>query len=205
MKRWFFCLLLVATTLLLSSCIGIESDIRIRQDGSGVLTLSYTISQFIKNIDAGRSEKQLPLPVNEEEFRRSAERIDGLRLTDLEQREDEENIYIQAELEFDSVEAVNALGRDGQLGISLETQGGTTTFRQLIYQGQQGEEITEESLEMIETFFDGYELVYSVTVPSEVRDHSLGVLAANGRTVTYTVTIPEILKNPEPLVLEVIW
>lgn len=205
MKRWFFCLLLVATTLLLSSCIGIESDIRIRQDGSGVLTLSYTISQFIKNIDAGRSEKQLPLPVNEQEFRRSAERIEGLRLTDVEQREDEENVYIQAELEFDSVEAVNALGRDGQLGISLESQGGTTTFRQLIYQGQQGEEITEESLEMIETFFDGYELVYSVTVPAEVRDHSLGVLAADGRTVTYTATVPEILKTPEPLVLEVIW
>jgi hypothetical protein len=204
MKRWFFCLS-VAIALLLSSCIGIESDIRIRQDGSGVLTLSYTVSQFIKNIDAGRSEKQLPLPVNGDEFRRSAERVDGLRLTGLEEQEDEENIYIQAELEFDSVDAVNALGRDGQLGISLETQGGTTTFRQLIYQGQQGEEITEESLEMIATFFEGYELVYSVTVPAQVRDHSLGVLAPDGRTVTYTVTVPEILKNLEPLVLEVTW
>ena len=204
MKRWFFCLL-AASTLLLSSCIGIESDIRIRQDGSGVLTLSYTISQFIKNIDAGRSEKQLPLPVNEEEFRLSAERIDGLRLTSLEQREDEENVYIRAELEFDSVAAVNALGRDGELGISLETRGGSTAFRQLIYQGRQGEEITEDSIEMIETFFDGYELVYSVTAPADVRSHSLGVVAANGRTVTYTATVPDILKSPEPLVLEVIW
>ena len=204
MKRWFF-FVPVAIAVLLSSCIGIESDIRIRQDGSGVLTLSYTISQFIKNIDAGRSEKQLPLPVNEEEFRRSAERIEGLRLTDLEQREDDENVYIQAELEFDSVEAVNALGRNGQIGITLETQGGTTTFRQLIYEGQEGEEVTEESLEMLETFFDGYELVYSVTVPAEVREHTLGVLAPDGRTVTYTITVPEILKAPEPLVLEVIW
>jgi hypothetical protein len=203
MKRWFF-YAAIAITLLLSSCIGIESDIRIRQDGSGVLTLSYTISQFIKNIDAGRSEKQLPLPVNEEELRRSAESIDGLRLMDLDQREDEENVYIQAELEFDSVEAVNALGRDGQIGISLETQGGTTTFRQLIYQGQQ-EEITEQSLEMIETFFKGYELVYSVTAPAQVRDHSLGVLAPDGRTVKYTVTVPEILTAPGPLVLEVVW
>jgi hypothetical protein len=204
MKRWFFCAA-VAVTLLLSSCIGIESDIRIRQDGSGVLTLSYTVSQFIKNIDAGRSEKRLPLPVNEEEFRRSAERVDGLRLTDLQEREDEENIHIQAKLEFDSVEAVNALGSDGQLGITLETRDGTTTFRQLVYQGQQGEEITEESLEMIETFFEGYELVYSVTAPAQVRDHTLGVLSPDGRTVTYRVTVPEILKTPEPLVLEVIW
>jgi len=204
MKRWFFCVPVVIVVLL-SSCIGIESDIRIRQDGSGVLTLSYTVSQFIKNIDAGRSEKQLPLPVNEEEFRRSADSIEGLSLTDLKEREDEENIYIQAELEFDSVEAVNALGREGQLGITLETQGATTTFRQLIYEGQQGEEITEDSLGMIETFFEGYELVYSVTVPAEVRDHTLGELSPDARTVTYTVTVPEILKTSGPLVLEVTW
>jgi hypothetical protein len=204
MRKWFL-LVAAVVALLLSSCIGIESEIRIRQDGSGVLTLSYTVSQFIKNIDAGRSEKQLPLPVNEEDFRRSAESIEGLRLTNLEEREDEENIYIQAELEFDNVEAVNALGRDGQIGITLETQGGTTTFRQLIYEGQQGEEITEESLEMIETFFEGYELVYSVTVPAEVRDHTLGELGPDGRTVTYTITVPEILKTSEPLVLEVTW
>ena len=204
MTRWFFCIVVVIVVLL-SSCIGIESDLRIRQDGSGVLTLSYTVSQFIKNIDAGRSEKQLPLPVNEEEFRRSAERIEGLRLTDLEEREDEENVYIRAELEFDNVEAVNALGREGQLGITLETQGGTTTFRQLIYEGQQGEEVTEESLKMIETFFEGYELVYSVTVPAQVRDYTLGVLAPDGRTVTYTTTVPDILRTSEPLVLEVVW
>jgi hypothetical protein len=204
MTRWFFCIVVVIVVLL-SSCIGIESDLRIRQDGSGVLTLSYTVSQFIKNIDAGRSEKQLPLPVNEEEFRRSAERIEGLRLTDLVEREDEENVYIRAELEFDNVEAVNALGREGQLGITLETQGGTTTFRQLIYEGQQGEEVTEESLKMIQTFFEGYELVYSVTVPAQVRDHTLGVLAPDGRTVTYTTTVPDILRTSEPLFLEVVW
>jgi hypothetical protein len=204
MTRWIFCIV-VGIAVLLSSCIGIESEILIRQDGSGVLTLSYTISQYIKNIDAGRSEKILPLPINEEDFRRSTESIDGLSLTDLEEREDEENVYIRAELEFDNVEAVNALGRDGQIGITLTTREETTTFRQLVYERQQHEEITEESLEMMETFFDGYELVYSVTVPGEVRDHNLGDLGPDGRTVTYTITVPEILKATEPLVLEVIW
>jgi hypothetical protein len=204
MKRWLLCVPVVIVVLL-SSCIGIESEIRIRQDGSGVMTLSYTVSQFIKNIDTGRSEKQLPLPVNEEEFRRSAERVEGLRLTNLEEREDEENVYIQAELEFDNVEAVNALGPEGQIGITLESRDGTTTFRQVIYEAPQGQDISEESLEMIKTFFEGYELVYSVTAPAEVRDHSLGVLGPDGRTVTFTITVPEILKAPEPLILEVVW
>jgi hypothetical protein len=204
MRRWFLCFIVV-TAALLTSCIGIESDILIRQDGSGVLNLSYTVSQFIKNIDAGRSEKQLPLPVNEEDFRRSTEGVDGLRLTDLEEREDEENVYISAEIEFDDVEAINALGREGQIGITLETQGDATTFRQLIYDGAGGEEISEDSLEMIRTFFEGYDLVYSITVPAEVRDYTLGDLSQDGRTVTYTITVPEILAAAEPLILEVTW
>ena len=204
MRRWFLCFVIVLAALL-TSCIGIDSDILIRQDGSGVLNLSYTVSQFIKNIDAGRSEKQLPLPVNEEDFRRSTDGIEGLRLTDLDEREDEENIYISAEIEFDNVEAVNALGREGQIGITLETRGDTTTFRQLIYDGTEEGEISEDSLEMIRTFFEGYNLVYSVTVPAEVRDHTLGDLSQDGRTVTYTITVPEILAAPEPLVLEVTW
>jgi hypothetical protein len=202
MTRWF---ILILTVVLLSSCIGIESEILLRQDGTGVLTLSYQISQFMKNIDAGREEKQLPLPVNEEEFVRTAEGIEGLRLTDIDEREDEENVYIRAELEFDSVDAVNALGRAGQIGISLENQGETNTFRQVIFDGQEGEAITEDSLEMIETFFQGYDLVYTITVPTPVQSHSLGDLSADGRTVTYTITVPEILKRSQPLVLEVVW
>ena len=202
MTRWF---IVILTVVLLSSCIGIKSEILLRQDGTGVLTLSYKISQFMKNIDAGREEKQLPLPVNEEEFVRTAEGIEGLRLTDIDEREDEENVYIRAELEFDSVDAVNALGRAGQIGISLENQGNTNTFRQVIFAGQEGEEITEDSLEMIETFFQGYDLVYAITVPSQVKSHSLGDLSADGRTVTYTITVPEILKASQPLVLEVDW
>ena len=203
MTRWLYCIL-GAAVLLLASCIGIESELVVRQDGSGILRLSYTVSHFIKNIDQGRADRQLPLPINEEEFRRSAEGIEGLRLEDFEKTEDEENVYIRTELEFDSVQAVNALGREGDMGISFENQGDTGTFRQVIYPGRE-EEISAESLEMIETFFEGYELVYSVTVPGEVRSHSLGELASDGVTVTYTVTISEILENSEPLVLEVAW
>jgi len=202
MTKWF---ILFLTVVLLSSCIGIESEILLRQDGTGVLTLSYQISQFMKNIDAGREEKQLPLPVNEEEFVRTTEGIEGLRLTDIDEREDEENVYIRAELEFDSVDAVNALGRAGQIGITLENRGDTNMFRQVIFAGQEGEEITENSLEMLETFFQGYDLVYAIILPTPVQSHTLGELSVDGRTVTYRTTVPEILKASQPLVLEVVW
>jgi hypothetical protein len=118
-KHWIFMFLVaLGAGTLLSSCIGIESRLVLREDGTGTLTLSYKVSQFMKNIDVGREDKRLPLPVSEEDFRRTAEGIEGLRLVDLNEREDDENVYIRAVLEFDSLNAVNGLGPDPGLGLS---------------------------------------------------------------------------------------
>ncbi len=198
-------IVLVLAVALLASCIGIESGIRLRQDGSGELILSYKISQFLKELDVGREDKRLPLPVSEEEFRRTASSIEDLRLLDIDQSEDEENVYIKARLEFDSIEALNELGQAGESELSLESSGETSVFRQVISSGQNGEQVTEDSLKMIETFFEGYELSYKITTPRDVLNHSLGTLSEDRRTVTYTVSVAELLQESEPLVLEVVW
>ncbi len=187
---------------MLTSCLGIESQIRLSEDGSGLLTLSYKVSQFMKNLDVGREDKRLPLPVTEEEFNRTAAGIEGLQLVDIDETEDEQNVYIEASL---AIEAVNLLGPNGEMGLSLVREGEATTFRQLISAGRQSEEITEDSLDMIETFFQGYELAYSITVPGQVTSYSLGVLSNDGRTVTYRVAVAELLQQPEAEILEVSW
>ncbi len=190
---------------MLTSCLGIESQIRLREDGSGLLTLSYKVSQFMKNLDVGREDKRLPLPVSEEDFKRTADGIEGVRLTDIDETEDEQNVYIEARLEFDSIDAVNLLGPDGSMGLSLVREGEGTTFRQIIYDGAQSEEITEDSVDMIETFFQGYELVYSITVPGRVKSYSLGALSNDGTTVTYRAAVSELLQQPDAVILEVSW
>jgi hypothetical protein len=192
-------------SVLLASCIGIESRLVLRGDGSGTLTLSYKVSQFMKNIDVGREDKRLPLPVSEEEFRRTAEGIEGLRLIEVQQREDEENVNIRAVLEFDNLEALNKLSPEPGLGLSLSSGSEGTVFRQLVAPAGDPEELTEESLAMIEEFFAGYELSYRLTAPAPVKAHNLGELSPDGRSVAYNVTIPELLQATEPVILEVVW
>ena len=200
-------LLLVALGLsaLFTSCIGIESRLVLRSDGSGTLVLSYKVSQFMKNIDVGREDKRLPLPLSEEDFRRTVDGIEGLRLADLQQREDEENVHIRAQLEFDSLNALNGLSREPGLGLSLAAAGEGTVFRQVISPGTEPEELSEDSLAMIEEFFAGYELAYRVTAPAPVKRHSLGELSADGLSVSYNVTVPQLLQAAEPVILEVVW
>ncbi|MBN1834501.1 MAG: hypothetical protein JW820_01560 [Spirochaetales bacterium] len=201
----FLILAALGASLLLASCIGIESGLVLRADGSGTLILSYKISQYMKNIDVGRDDERLPLPVSQEDFLRTVEGIEGLRLADLDQREDEENVYIRAILEFTRLEALNALSPDPGLGLSLTTAGGETVFRQTIAPAGNPEELSEDSRALVEEFFSGYELAYRLTAPSAVLRHNLGELSEDGRSVSYNVTVPQLLQTPEPVILEVAW
>ena len=206
MKRRILLLLLcLALGAALCSCIGIESRIDLKSDGSGTLTLNYKISQFMRNIDVGREDKRLPLPVSEEDFRRTTDGIEGLRLVDLEEREDEENVYIRAVLGFDDLEALNALGPEPGLGLSLVTSGGERILRQEIAPGVQPGEISDDSLAMVTDFFDGYELEYRISVPAPIKRHNLGKLSRDGRSLTYNATVPQLLQAAEPVILEVVW
>ncbi len=202
MRRWAA---LAAAALLLSSCIGIESRLSFRQDGSGVLTLSYKVSQSMRNIDAGREQKSLPLPVSRADFERAVFGIPGLRLGAFEQREDEENVHIKATVAFDTPAALNEFSRRGAMGLTVSRQGEGFLCRQEISAGRAGSEVSADSLEMIRTFFKDYELVFSVGAPVKIRSHSLGELDESGRVLTYRVSVPDVLANAAGQGLEVAW
>ncbi len=202
MKKLLLPILAVA---LLSSCIGIDSQISLQNDGSGTLLLNYRISQLMKNLDVAKSDWHLPLPVSREDFQRTVDSISGLKLLSLAQREDERDVLIDARLGFTGVQAINSLGKEGQIELSFSNEGGLHIFRQQIYRGRSLEEISPESLQMIQTFFEGYELSYRVTAPAAIKRHSLGELSPDQRSVSYKTSVADLLKSGEKQVLEVAW
>ncbi len=193
--KWLLLPALCAAAL--SSCIGVQSQISLERDGSGTLRLSYRICQFL------REDRELPLPLSGEDFRRAVAAAPGLRLEALSQREDEQDLTIEARLAFDRVEALNALG--GQLGLSYAEQGDSRLFRQRLYPGQPPGGLPEESLRMAETFLKGYEVSLELSSPVPIRSYSLGQLSEDRRTLRYRTTIPELLKHRDELTLEITW
>jgi hypothetical protein len=198
-------LLPVLASMLLWSCIGIDSQITLRDDGSGTLQLDYRISQFMKNLDVAKSDWRLPLPVSREDFQRTVGSIPGLRLVSLDQREDEKDVLIAARIEFTSVGAINDIGKEGQIELSYSNEGDLHVFRQQVYRGGGLEEISQESLQMVETFFEGYDLTYRISAPEVIKRHSLGELSEDKRSVSYHTTIADLLKSGEKKVLEIAW
>ncbi len=75
MKKYSHLIAAAVTLLvvfLLSSCIGIESRIRISNDGSGQLTLKYRVSRLITNLESTeKNGNVVPLPLSREEFERT--------------------------------------------------------------------------------------------------------------------------------------
>ena len=60
-------------------------------------------------------------------------------------------------------------------------------------------------LYMMAQFFEGYELVFTVNAPAAVKEHNLGDLSSNGRSVTYAIPILDLSTLTEETVLTVRW
>ena len=78
---------LFIAAVLLTSCIGIDSRLSIREDGSGTLALTYRVSQLVA--DVGLSEtgtSAVPLPLTRADFDHSLEASGGkVRITKSDQ------------------------------------------------------------------------------------------------------------------------
>jgi hypothetical protein len=190
-------LLPVILSAALSSCIGIQSQISLGRDGSGAVRLSYRIPQFL------REDRSLPLPASREDFQQVVASASGLRLEELSQREDEQDVTIEARLAFDRVEDLNVLS--SQLGIAYIVQPDGRVFRQRLYGGQPPGGLQADSLKLAETFFRGYEVSLEISSPDPIRSFSLGQLSEDRRSLRYQVSVLELLRQQEEVVLEVVW
>ena len=196
--------LVLGTLALFVSCIGVETEISFKEDGSGSVVLTYRISRIMVNLGTVEDGELIPLPLTEQDFRATVEAVPGLRLRRVTQRADERDVSIRAEIEFDDIEAFSRIESFTDMPASLDTANDQTVFRQVITSGNE-EDYDSESLEMVDVFFDGYSIAFIISAPRDVVSHNLGDLSADKRSVTYDVPVVELLRSAEERILEVSW
>ena len=195
-----FCFLI----LLFSSCVGVETNISFREDGSGTVTLVYQISHMVVHLGTTEGEKVVPLPVSEEDFKRAVESIDGLVLKSVKQTEDEKNVTITAKIDFQNIEAFSQVESFTNMPATLQKSDGLMVFEQVITTGEE-EKIDEDSLKLVKTIFEGYSISFRVTTPGEIVSHNMGQLTDDRRTVVYELQISDLLQMQERTALSVSW
>jgi hypothetical protein len=216
--------LAVAAALALSSCIGIETRVSFKDDGSGVLRVEYRIAKSLLE-PAAQSGSSLPLP-EEQEVRDALSAAPGLRLVSLDRRDDDKDVFLSAEIAFDSVDALRGVEALSDMPMSLERSGGDFVFSQVVLArdeeqpGAAGEgpaapapgagpgaaaESDSEIAQMFGGLFEGYEITLAVTAPRPVKSHSAGDLSLDRRSVTWTLPVQSAMELPQGTVLTVTW
>lgn len=197
---------LLFSVLLLSSCLTVESELDIKNDGSGTLRLSYRISRMVRDIGRVDSRNTLiPLPVNEEDFRRIVDQADGVSLENFTLTSDEEVITIDAELQFSDANALSfLLGGSSGDNITFTADETGYTLVQRLYDGLE-EPMSEDSKLLLDTFFASDRVSCLVRTESDIKESGIGSPGADGRSAAYEALISGIVQSPEPVVFTVRW
>jgi hypothetical protein len=198
--------ILCIASVFLMSCVGIDSTMTVKKDGSGTLLLNYRVSQLVADLGATTSEKGIvPLPLARVDFERSLQAAQGkVRLTRFERTENEKDISIRAELSFDSIEALAKVDAFHDAELKMGTDGQRHTFSQLIAHAP-AQPVTDDSLRMIDAFFDGYGLTFVIEAPQPIQQFTLGTLSSDKRVLTYTTSIKDLVRTRSDLVLSAGW
>jgi hypothetical protein len=194
------------TLALLSSCIGVDSRLTVRDNGSGTLQLTYRISQLVADLGVSSTGKSaIPLPVSRSDFERSLAASNGkVRLTRFDKSEDEKDITIRAEIAFDSLDSLAKIDAFHDAELKWGTEGSRRTFSQVVARTPR-QPLSDDSRRMLEALFDGYDLSFVVVAPQPITDSTLGTLSADKKTLTYKTTIKDVMTTTQDLVMTARW
>ncbi len=203
MKRFVLMIFIVP---LFVSCIGIDSQVILHENGSGEISLHYKISNMV--VDMGKVDRDdpfVPLPVTREDFSRVISQVEGVSLLSYAEKSDEFNKTITARLSFTSIETLNRFYGTSDAVFSLSSDGSMHTFRQNIFKGLPEGKIDADSQKLLEAAFKDYTLSFSVRTPRPIRNTNAGTLSQDKMTAVYTTSVIDLFREGKPVNWEISW
>lgn len=205
----------LSLVLVLSSCIGMDSDITIRQDGSGTITQEYRISRSLESLGKlDGNARQPAIPLGKADFERSVARVQGMKMTSYTEKATERDTIYRITLEFTALDAlVHYLDAAGG-GASLARENGK---RRLSLSLGGGEKLDPDLAAFTRESMEGYAIKLGFSLPSEAgisfsgergrvfEAPPVGEAVVKGGKAVYQAAVGDLLSREEPLVMEIRW
>ncbi|MDR2072402.1 MAG: hypothetical protein LBP60_03090 [Spirochaetaceae bacterium] len=205
-------LYIVFLAVVLGSCIGVGSEIRIDRNGSGSLKLHYRIASGLEDLGSlDGNERWLPVPVGRADMERTVARIQGLTLVSYSSRQEGLDTLHSAELSFASPGALEAFfDSSGRLFTAdLPDKRLRLAFPQTAEQDRDFKELLSRALE-------AYTFSISLSLPGTVRVAWLdgegkpatvfpGDCSVAGSTLSYSVPMADLVFLDMALQMEISW
>ena len=157
--------LVISTGFLFTSCLGIDTNVRISAEGNVDLALRYEVSIVVDQIGKlGANEKYLPLPVGRDDLLLAVSRAGGELLT-WERQDSSDRFTIDTTIRFPELTAFAAfLDPSGQV-VSYSENGNLHTLTMQLSNGLTPAD--EELTRFIETVFSDYQTSLTFTLPAK--------------------------------------
>lgn len=185
--RLFILLLL---SLFLSSCLSLKSGLAHEGSGSGNFSLEYRLNKKAIGIqrDSVNNKNLIPLPLNRNDFDEITALDPGITLLSFSETEDINYVYIEAEVEYESLNNLSSF-----LGFPIEfiSNGNLDTLTLKIYDAVAP--VSEDTQLILDSVFADDTLNFEFSFPRNIRSSTYGSI--DGRTVTYEISLPALYKQ----------
>jgi hypothetical protein len=166
----------IAAAILVTSCIGVKTDITVKRDLSGTARLEYTVSRSL--LDSGTldgNERWPAIPAGEADFERMVSRIEGLTLRSFRERDEGGDRVFEVTLAFGHVSALAGfLSANGQQ-FAYTNEGGRHVFTVLFNRGafeSEAEASDGDLANLVKQAFSGYHFDFTISVPGDTKTYS---------------------------------
>lgn len=192
----------------LTSCVDIEMRFVMRRDGAGRLELSYRVPREATTLlDSAASAPSVPLPIAREDFEAALAGAHGVRLRRFRRTDEEDEVRIEARIDFDGVDALRAVPGFADLPVAFTATGdGGGELSQRVVPARPDEDAPDESMvEMVHALAGDSRVTFVVVAPRDIRSADGATIDTDRRTARFSRSLAEYLTEAGPVDLTVRW
>ncbi len=187
-------IIVLSGTLLLGSCLDLNTEIKISGNGKVKATIEYSLDGSIADFGRGFvSDDPWPFPLSEIDFEQKALKVDGAELIRYRTRTDEDGEIVMAVVRAESLASMSSfLNIPMILNKNSGTGNLTLSFpRSGDYAGK-----SAETRELIDKLAAGATIRFSIRPPSKPVNGGVGTI--DGRSVTLELSLLDLLYDRAP-------
>jgi hypothetical protein len=203
---------------LFSSCLGINTDIILNENGSGIIVLEYHVSAALDSLGKlDGNELWNTVPVGRADFERTLYRLSGMKLLSISTKENGKNLVTAVKMEFENIQALLAFLDAGGRRSSFSGDGKSGSIVLILNEGADTEGKKSGLDDLVREISESYSIKASMTFPAEgtltIRDRQgrpSGAISGTdihsaGKKVSFSFSLYEVLSATEGITVEFRW
>lgn len=207
-KRNLAALGCLAMLALLSSCVGIDTKVKITSGGSGTVSAEYRLSEELVSFGELEANKaMLPVPLTKADVENSLRSAPGLHLDSWSSRKDGTDLLIKTVISFDSLDSLMLyLDPKGELA---KHSAGAEGHRIVFTVGDRLPSLDADMKQIAQDAFAPYSFKFVVELPSPPKEasssHPAITVRKEGNTIYFEGQMKEIVATELPPSMTLSW